>query len=309
MCCLFGIVDPCGHLNGKQKNQLLSALAVAAEVRGTDATGIAYHSGGRLRIYKRPFPAHLMRFHVPDDTKVIMGHTRMQTHGSALKNQNNHPFSGNVGGMPFALAHNGVLYNHNTLRRTQALPPTKIETDSYVAVQLLQQKKTLDFSSLRFVAESVEGSFVFTVLDNRNHLYIVRGDNPFCLYHFPAINVYVYASTEEILKKALSKTHLHKLRHNQIQNACGDILQIDACGNITKEEFDDSKLFSFWSDPFWRPFSLHSLQRTSTAEQDYLKEIKSVAMAFGYAPEDIDELAGQGFSPEELEEFLYCGEL
>ena len=309
MCCLFGVVDPYGHLNGKQKNQLLSALAICAEVRGTDATSIAYHSGGRLRIYKRPFPAHLMRFHVPDDTKVIMGHTRMQTHGSALKNQNNHPFSGNAGGMPFALAPNGVLYNHNTLRRTQTLPPTKIETDSYVAVQLLQQKKTLDFSSLRFVAESVEGSFVFTVLDNRNHLYIVRGDNPFCLYHFPAINVYVYASTEEILKKALSKTHLRKLRHNQIQNVCGDILRIDTCGNITKEEFDDAKLFSFWSDPFWRPFSLHRLQRTSTAEQDYLTEIKSVAMAFGYAPEDIDELAGQGFSPEELEEFLYCGEL
>ena len=309
MCCLYGLVDPQNCLSTKQKNLILSALAVAAEARGTDATGIAYHSGGRLRIYKRPFPAHLMRFHVPDDAKVIMGHTRMQTHGNALRNQNNHPFLGNAGGTPFALAHNGVLYNHNTLRRTQALPPTKIETDSYVAVQLLQQKKTLDFSSLRFLAESVEGSFVFTVLDNRNHLYIVRGDNPFCLYHFPAINVYVYASTEEILKKALSKTHLRKLRHNQIQNACGDILRIDACGNITKEEFDDSKLFSFWSDPFWRPFSLHRLQIPSVAEQDYLKEIKSVAMAFGYAPEDIDELAGKGFSPEELEEFLYCGEL
>ena len=234
MCCLYGLVDPQNCLSTKQKNLILSALAVAAEVRGTDATGIAYHSGGKLRIYKRPFPAHLMRFHVPDDVKVIMGHTSMQTHGSALKNQNNHPFSGNVGGIPFALAHNGVLYNYNTLRRTQELPPTKIETDSYVAVQLLQQKKALDFSSLRAMAESVEGSFVFTVLDNRNNLYIVRGNNPFCLYYFPAINV--YASTEEILKKALSKTHLRKLRHNQIQNVCGDILRIDVCGNIVKEK-------------------------------------------------------------------------
>ena len=38
-------------------------------------------------------------------------------------------------------------------------------------------------------------------------------------------------------------------------------------------------------------------------------QIKSVAMAFGYAPEEIDHLADIGFAPEELEELLYCGEL
>lgn len=309
MCCLYGLVDPRNNLSMKQKNRILSALATAAEARGTDATGIAYNSVGKMRIFKRPWPAHVMRFHVPEDARVVMGHTRMQTHGSALKNQNNHPFSGNVGGMPFALAHNGVLYNHNSLRRTQALPATKIETDSYVAVQLLQQKKALDFSSLRYMAESVEGSFVFTILDSKDNLYIVRGDNPFCLYHFPTLGVYAYASTEEILKKALSKTHLRNLLHSQVPIICGDILKINSYGEITKETFDDSKLFSFWSDPFWKPFSYHSLRSTSTMEMDYLTEVKSVAMAFGYAPEDIDNLASQGFSPEELEEFLYCGEL
>lgn len=309
MCCLYGLVDPRNNLSMKQKNRIVSALAVSAETRGTDATGIAYNSRGRLRIFKRPWPAHLMRFCVPEDARVIMGHTRMQTHGSAMKNQNNHPFFGNAGGTPFSLAHNGVLYNYNTLRRTHVLPASKIETDSYVAVQLLQQKKTLDFSSLRTMAESVEGSFVFSVLDNSNNLYIVRGDNPFCLYHFPSLGIYVYASTEEILKKALAKTHLKNLRHTQVQNRCGDILKIDFCGHIKKETFDDSKLFSFWSDPFWKPFSYHSLRHTSNTEIDYLTEVKSVAMAFGYAPEDIDELASQGFSPEELEEFLYCGEL
>lgn len=41
----------------------------------------------------------------------------------------------------------------------------------------------------------------------------------------------------------------------------------------------------------------------------YLEEVKSVASAFGYTPEAIDRLAAMGFSAEELEEFLYCGEL
>ena len=51
------------------------------------------------------------------------------------------------------------------LRKRLPLPFTKIETDSYVAVQLLEQKKTLDFASLKYMAEQVEGSFTFTVLD------------------------------------------------------------------------------------------------------------------------------------------------
>ena len=41
----------------------------------------------------------------------------------------------------------------------------------------------------------------------------------------------------------------------------------------------------------------------------YLEEIKKVACAFGYTPEDIDQLAACGFSPEEVEELLYCGEI
>ena len=76
MCCLFGIIDYRHSLTVKQKNRMLSALAVAAEARGTDATGIAYNSGGRLRIYKRPWPARHMRFHVPEDAAGVVGNAR-----------------------------------------------------------------------------------------------------------------------------------------------------------------------------------------------------------------------------------------
>ncbi len=31
------------------------------------------------------------------------------------------------------------------------------------------------------MAETVEGSFTFTVLDADNNLYVVRGDNPFAI--------------------------------------------------------------------------------------------------------------------------------
>ena len=74
MCCLFGLADPRSTLSPRRKNRLVSALATAAEARGTDATGIAYNSGGQLCIYKRPWPGHFMRFRVlqtPGSSSVI----------------------------------------------------------------------------------------------------------------------------------------------------------------------------------------------------------------------------------------------
>ena len=65
--------------------------------------------------------------------------TRMATQGSELVNINNHPFPGMAGQTHFSLAHNGVLTNDKTLRKKYKLPATKVETDSYVAVQLLEQ--------------------------------------------------------------------------------------------------------------------------------------------------------------------------
>ena len=122
MCCLFGLIDYGHRLTGRQKGQLIRALAVESEARGTDAAGLAYNSGGRLQIHKRPGPAHKLRLFIPDDAHVIMGHSRMTTQGRAKFNRNNHPFAGNVPNTRFALAHNGVLYNDHILRREKELP-------------------------------------------------------------------------------------------------------------------------------------------------------------------------------------------
>lgn len=83
------------------------------------------------------------------------------------------------------------------------MPKTKIQTDSYIAVQLIDSKNTLDFNSLKYMAETVEGSFCFTVLSEDNELYIVKGDNPMAIAKFDGY--YIYASTEAILKKALKR--------------------------------------------------------------------------------------------------------
>ena len=143
MCAIFGLLDYKGKLTAVQRLQIIKVLGTAAEVRGTDATGIAFFQRKRLCIQKAPKPAHKMRYRIPSDVRVIMGHTRMTTQGSAKHNQNNHPFSGKAGSTAFALAHNGVLTNDQELRLLHNLPETGIETDSYVAVQLIEKQKEL----------------------------------------------------------------------------------------------------------------------------------------------------------------------
>ena len=138
MCALFGWLDYKGIVSDRLLKKLTQALANAAEERGTDASGIAYVKGSKVTIFKRPKPAHKIHFNAPNGTRVVMGHTRMTTQGDEKQNCNNHPFIGTAG-IPFALAHNGIIYNDKELRQERNLPDTNIETDSYIAVQLLEQ--------------------------------------------------------------------------------------------------------------------------------------------------------------------------
>lgn len=313
MCCLFGMIDYGNNFTGRQRAKLLSVLAAECEARGTDATGIAYNSGDRLSIYKRPLPAHKLRFYLPNDASVIMGHTRMTTQGSEKQNYNNHPFRGVAGELPFALAHNGVLRNDHALRQGLWLPKTNIETDSYIGVQLIEQKKALSFDSLKYMAEQVEGSFTFTVLDGRNNLYFVKGDNPLCLVHFPRTGLYLYASTEVILGRALKKLRLPLEKPMRVSASCGDILRVNSSGTITQGQFDTANLMRDWYYSMCR-FSVGyrgtpARVGARSVELAYVDELKSVASAFGYAPSDIDDMLDQGFSTDEIEEMLYCGEL
>ena len=198
MCALFGWLDYKGIVPYKTLKKLTQALANAAEERGTDASGISYIKDGKVTIYKRPKPAHKLRFNIPDGTKAVMGHTRMTTQGNEKFNYNNHPFPGHAD-KEFAFAHNGVLYNDKELRKEKSLSPTHIETDSYIAVQLIEKHGQLNFDSLQSMAEDVQGNFTFTVLDEENSLYITKGSSPMFLIHFKALGLFVYTLSDAMV--------------------------------------------------------------------------------------------------------------
>ena len=81
MCAIFGLLDFKGKLTPDERRNIIRALGTAAEVRGTDASGIAYVRNGGIYVQKAPRPAHKMRWQIDADARYIMGHTRLTTQG------------------------------------------------------------------------------------------------------------------------------------------------------------------------------------------------------------------------------------
>ncbi len=310
MCALFGFLDYGKRVPWKVLQKLVQALANASEVRGNHASGIAYNRPERLSIFKRPLPAHKMRFRIPEGTSAVMGHTRLTTQGSQKHNQNNHPFRGKAG-TDFALAHNGVLYNDEMLRMKLNLPDTPIETDSYIAVQLIESKQELSFDSLRYMAEEVRGYFTFTVLDEDNNLYFVKGESPLYIVHFPTLGLYVYASTKEIFKETMKLLRVRLPKYDVINVTEGEILKISADGTISRDSYTvhDDYFGCRWGGYFgydwdWAGTSQGSRSAAADDDEDFALLIDMCGY-WGLQPEQIRSLREMGYSYDEIEEILY----
>ena len=297
MCAVFGFLDYRGKINNAVLKKLIHTLSVAAEVRGTDATGIAYVRDGSMVTYKKPKPAHKVKLFFPRDTRAVIGHTRFTTQGSEKRNCNNHPFEGHCGKEAFALAHNGVLYNDRELRREQHLSTTPIETDSYIAVQLLEQGQHLDKENIKRMAELVEGSFVFTILRNDNTLFLVKGNNPLALYHFPTLGLYVYASTKSILDNALKRVKLND-KYCEVDVSEGEILEINSAGNLSRNAFT----MRDYIHTMFNPYNWNYAKWWMEDEREEL--LLEYCGTFGVSEEEVQLLLEVGYDPDEIEELL-----
>lgn len=304
MCGLFGFTN---YSNTEIKNlsNLTNSLAEMSALRGTDATGIAFANSGGINIVKDSKSAFKMNFKHSDSTIALIGHTRHSTQGSEKKNFNNHPFSGKCKNSRFALAHNGVLCNDKELRKSLHLPKTKIETDSYIAVQLIESQKELNFESIKYMAEKTDGSFSYSMLDDKNNIYLVKGDSPLSILHFPNYKLYTFASTDEILYKSIIDTNLFSQlkigAFEPVEINDGDILKICSNGNLEKSNFEHS----YCTGINWWDFGIRPYCSSADTQDSYIEDLKSFACYQGYAPETVDELLNNGFTLEEIEDYIY----
>ena len=291
MCALYGFINYGKILSKKELKKLVRNLSIASELRGTDASGVAYVRNGKIVIYKKPQPSHEVNFYFPSDITILTGHTRMATHGDARNNYNNHPFVGHTAEGDFALCHNGVLFNYEQVQKQEQLPKTKIKTDSYVAVQLIEKYGKADFETIGKMSELVNGSFVFTVLTDEEKLYISRWDNPICILHFPKLGIYVYTSTKEIMQMALQGTPFEKQPFETVSVSKGEMVSIDKNGIIERSRFTPEY------DDFFGYCGCRAFRET----EDYDSYLCEYGNMFGVSNEEIMMLYEMGYEDEDIE--------
>ncbi|MDR3233749.1 MAG: hypothetical protein LBT46_08835 [Planctomycetaceae bacterium] len=274
MCGIFGYINYGDFLSNSQAAEIYSAFAEVCIVRGNHAAGIACFAAGKLYIKKDRTDLVQANFSYPHNTKILNAHCRMSIQNNYFCNENNHPFCGQtLNGTQYAAEHNGILMNLRELRQQFQLPLTDISTDSYFIVQLLNTKQSLSRRTLKEVCEVLQGSFVFTVLDDNGIFYICRGDVPVYVIHFKKWKLYVYISTRDLFERSAALTFLwNSYKTSNLESSKsevhlvplhkGHIIGIAPDGGLTRETFifqDDKAIKHNWY--------LHEITETDELKQ------------------------------------------
>ncbi len=182
--------------------QLANAMLTALEDRGYMASGVAWQTrDGSSGYYKDAVNGSSLKLkRMPKSASTVICHTRLATHGSTSDNRNNHPVLSPE--RSIALVHNGVIYNHSTVRKS--LAPIDFDVDTAVIPALIEADPTLD--RLR----DLDGDAAIAWLANDKHgtLHLAR------LEHSPMViaqlddGSFVFASTEALLWRVLIQLDL-----------------------------------------------------------------------------------------------------
>jgi glucosamine 6-phosphate synthetase-like amidotransferase/phosphosugar isomerase protein len=181
-------------------------LLTANEVRGKDATGVAWMtSTGHTRWVKAPAPATAFvrgadyrnwEAGITPHVRAIIGHTRMATRGTPMNRRNNHPIiTGKLVG-----THNGTIQNADELVERHGLL-RKAEVDSEVLFRLINRHADqygFDLDGVVTTLRRCRGFMTAIALNTQcpEEILLLRGNRPLCMRTHPGLGVWAYASLE-----------------------------------------------------------------------------------------------------------------
>jgi len=162
---MCGIVSATAH---RDVREILISGLHALEYRGYDSAGIAVQKDGainRQRTQGKVRDLEALLLESPVSGHCGIAHTRWATHG-VPNTQNAHP---HISSNEIALVHNGIIENHEALRRELKAAGYEFssETDTEVMVHLVHllmaQGNDL-FGAVRLMVKRLEGAFAIAVL-------------------------------------------------------------------------------------------------------------------------------------------------
>ena len=175
MCGIVGFV-------GKEKQiKNLIKILQKLEYRGYDSSGYASLKKSKIETVKKCGSIKNLLDSVCEDSfsTCFISHTRWATHGKCTE-QNAHPhLSKNEG---FAVVHNGIIENYETLKKEYNLPASS-ETDTEIVAQLLEKFNAQTIFDFIDTFKIIKGSYaILTLLKNRlNTMFVAKEKSPLYL--------------------------------------------------------------------------------------------------------------------------------
>jgi len=157
------------------------------EYRGYDSAGVAVQNGDGITVLKRSGQVAALKAAMEDGAPkggVGIGHTRWSTHGRPT-DENAHPHTDCTGGV--AVVHNGVIENHDALRREleEGGHAFESETDTEVVPHLFRAHLDAGLdgeTAFRRTVDALSGSYALAALvDGEDAVYAARRGSPLVL--------------------------------------------------------------------------------------------------------------------------------
>jgi len=191
-----------------------------SEVRGTDASGLCVVTDNMAYIFKDKergsklkesydLNGILLEIKPTQKFRCAFGHTRAQTKGTYLKNENNHPIVANktIG------VHNGIIFNDDSLFTAY---DDDIEREGMVDSEIIFRLIDMYISDGKDIAPAVQeatrqldGSYAcaFISLDCPHYLTLFRevAFPSIYMHRFNNFDLLIFASTEDIIDKAVDE--------------------------------------------------------------------------------------------------------
>lgn len=213
MCGIFSIVD---FGDNKDKLPILRDLMLESCRRGTDASGVGIFSSGESMVFKKEGSGknllNLAEFEkkiIPllDESKVLIGHTRLATNGSPKISGNNQPIQ--VGEV--TLVHNGIIINARKLSKKYKL--SENQSDSEILSKILYKELLMVGSmqkALIKISSKIAGTMNVIVVSKSNRGLVVNAaTNNGSLYIGIQNKLLVFASEKVFLNRVAIKNNLN----------------------------------------------------------------------------------------------------
>ncbi len=249
MCGIFGYVG-----SGKSVDIILDGLE-RLSYRGYDSAGIAGVKDGKLVFCKEAgklpvLEKELNRINLTD-LSVGIGHTRWSTHGIPNK-VNAHPQFDSK--HTLALVHNGIIENHDTLRKGLQKQGVKFvsDTDTEVIAQLIASFYQKDIlQAVQKAVPLLEGAFAIALVhqDYPDQVIAIARHSPLVIgigdhESFVASDFHAFASrTREVI--FLSDGEIAIVEANKVQILDAKMNQIDKKSEKMEGLFEDANKGNF----------------------------------------------------------------